>query len=346
MTLIEKLYRAARAPLFLVVLLAGECAVSDTIYLKNGFRIDNTVISEVNSIHIVFTQRGIPNRISIHDVSKIEQTTPHQDSSGFVVLRNGIPITGNVAAVVADSVTLVTEKDSAEISFPASEVQYIRGRINALSYRSPDNKFIFLTGRTIYFEEGKPLKTIQESSYRFTFSPSVAFPAGSFQFSIPGKLNGSANIGTGVCFQMDHQISADNAMVFACQYFENTIVSSDSLGSDFSSWKNTVLMFGLKKYLSWNIIADQPTYIEGSIGGLFTSPPENDRFFFDKAFTFAFSAGCGIYLSDHLTAGIRYLNANTAVHSSLNSKQFVPSGAGENISMLLFSIGYSIRSGN
>ncbi|MBI2430166.1 MAG: hypothetical protein HYV29_15470 [Ignavibacteriales bacterium] len=320
-------------------------AISDTIFLKTGFRILDADITEVNSHHIVFLQNNVSNRISIRDVVRIVLTAS-PDSIDRLTLRSGESIIGSVSSITYDSVSIVSKHDSAISVFPASEVLNVSGRTKALSYRSPEDKFVFLASRTIYFEAGKPTKPLPESAYRFTLSTSASLPAGNFRFSLPDKMEGNSSFGYGIGFELDYQLTPENSMIYAFQYTENRIDSPDSLGSDFSLWKNLALMIGIKKYFQWNVLSGYPSYLEGLFGGLFSTPPENDRYLFDKTLSIVFGVGGGVYISDNVSVGIRYLNSYPQFNSSFKGRDFVPYGVEQNFSVVLFAVGYSMGSGN
>ncbi len=323
-------------------------SLSDDIFLKTGFTISGVEIIEINNLQIEYIGKdGAEKRILLRDIESILQSSERSsDSMDRVYLRDGSVVEGRIENIEYYSVTII-DKDGKTLLYEPEYVLRVKGNRSALSFRTSDNKYLFLSGAHIRFIGDRPSKSLVESEYRFIVSMLTSFPLPSFRFSYPGLLEGKARTGYGISFTLDYGLSEGNALSFSYRFSENKIQSPDSLGGSFSEWTNHFMTAGVKKYFSLD--RTFRWYAEGKIGYVFSSSPEHDRLTSGQTGGVSWNIGGGFYLTDNLSLDLHYVSASPNYKITLSyldqraNKSIIKE---QYISLFLLGLGYTFGSYN
>lgn len=329
---------------FLLVLPAGPlCA--DTIFLKNGLRIADVSVVEMNHRALRFTQNALQASIDLREVRSVDFARRESDIDS-VVLINGTTVTGTILSVQYDSVSVKTVQGGKTVSVSSQAIARVLGKQTYLPFRTADGTVFLLISRTVYFEAGKPMTPFHESKYRITLSGSASLPFVKTTFGPPERSLGYPLPGFGMTITFEQQLNERDVWLYCFSYGENSFITPTWMGSDFSAWKNAAAVTGFRRYFRYGSSGQTILFAEGTVGALFSTPPQNDRYVYDEAFTIAWGFGGGWFLTERTSISLGYTAALPRFIHTVRSPHMPRIDVQARISQLLLGLNYSIGNGN
>jgi hypothetical protein len=320
-------------------------SLSDEIALKTGFTIRAVDILEIDASAVVYrTEDGTIVKTPLRDVDLITQSPDPFPAK--VILRDGSTVEGTIDTLDHSFVTFHIASGDTVVIEPSIALR-IEGPAPALSFRTSDGRYLFLTRSTVRFIGGRPEVPFEQSRYRVTFSALAGLPATSSRFSFPGILDGTLRSGYGISFTIDFMLNELNAFSFSYRFTENGLSGPDSLGSPIAEWSNHVLLAGLKRYLP---LGDGlMLYGEAKMGYLYSTPPEYHSLLSGQAGGAALSVGAGIYFAGQISLDVMYLSSSPIIPTTYSSRTTFPSVSTsilskQKVSLLLIGLSYTIGS--
>lgn len=284
-------------------------SLSDEVTLKTGFTVHGITILEID--HAVLTYRhqdGSIVRVPLRNVDNILQS-----SDGIpprVHLRNGTVLEGVIATLDHQAAGIITAGgDTASID--PSDVFRIEGPSPALSFKTSDGRYMFLTRRSVRFIGGRPASQPNDTHYRVLVSASVALPAVRNSFSLPGIIQETPKTGYSMSFSIEYAVNTLHNLSCSYRYIENGLSGPDSVGASVTDWSGHLLTAGLKRFFSTTSLGTFSAEVQ--LGYLYTMPPEFRHLTSEWTNGSVIGLGAGYYLTDQVSFSLFYFSASPSV---------------------------------
>lgn len=284
-------------------------SLSDEVTLKTGFTVRGITILEID--HSVLTYRLQDSsivRIPLRNIDNIIQSPAGIQPR--IHLRNGTLLDGEIMTLDHRTAGVITAQGDTVV-IEASEALRIEGPSPALSFRTSDGRYMFLTRRNVRFIGGRPAAQPGDPHYRVLVSASAAIPAASNSFSLPGLIQETPRTGYSVAFSVEYAVNTRHSLSCSYRYIENGLSGPDSVGASVTDWSGHLLMGGLKRYFSATALGTFSAEVQ--LGYLYSMPPEFRYLTSEPTSGTVFCFGAGYYLTDHVSFCLSYVTASPSV---------------------------------